>query len=100
MGEHPPPASRTHPVPIYSLSQVAENAPTLKGDISQGFLVGGHSAGANFATVLAHMARDDPFFEGRQLTGQVLREPFVVYPESVPERSVSSSASHHIHPLT
>ncbi|KAI0708759.1 Alpha/Beta hydrolase protein [Cerioporus squamosus] len=68
-----------------ALKWVAENASSLKGDPSQGFLVGGHSAGANFATVLAHMARKDPFFEGRQLTGQLLREPFVVHPESIPD---------------
>ncbi|RDX46317.1 hypothetical protein OH76DRAFT_1356194 [Lentinus brumalis] len=58
-----------------ALKWVAENASSLNVDLSQGFLVGGHSAGANFATVLAHMARDDPFFEGRQLTGQLLRGP-------------------------
>ncbi|EIW57056.1 uncharacterized protein TRAVEDRAFT_127653, partial [Trametes versicolor FP-101664 SS1] len=59
----------------------------LKADLTKGFLVGGQSAGANLAAVLAHEARDDPFFAGpgRQLTGQVVREPMVIHPDVYPD---------------
>ncbi|RDX46321.1 hypothetical protein OH76DRAFT_1356169 [Lentinus brumalis] len=78
--EHPFPAANDD---CYAaLKWVAEHASEIKSDISLGFLVGGHSKGANFAAMLAHVARDDPFFEGRQLTGQLLREPAVVDSES------------------
>lgn len=70
-----------------TLSQVVSNAPLLKADLSKGFIVTGHSAGANLCAVLAHEARDDPFFSGpgRQLTGQLLREPMVIHPDFYPE---------------
>ncbi|KAI0328847.1 hypothetical protein GY45DRAFT_1419728 [Cubamyces sp. BRFM 1775] len=63
----------------------ASNAALLKADLSKGFLVGGESAGANIAAVLAHVAQDDPFFEGRRLTGQLLCEPSVCHPAAYPE---------------
>ncbi|KAI0708757.1 Alpha/Beta hydrolase protein [Cerioporus squamosus] len=78
--EHPFPAA--HDDCYAALKWTADNAATLKGDLSLGFLIGGHSKGANLAASLAHVARDHPFFEGRQLTGQLLREPAVVDSES------------------
>ncbi|OJT12436.1 AB hydrolase superfamily protein B1A11.02 [Trametes pubescens] len=73
---------------LAALKWVASNTALLKGDLSKGFLVCGHSAGANLAAVLAHEARDDPFFRGpgRQLTGQILREPLVIHPDAYPEK--------------
>lgn len=67
--------------------QVVQNKPLLKADLTKGFLVGGHSAGASLAAVVVHEARDDPFFSGpgRQLTGQVIREPLVIHPEVYPD---------------
>ncbi|CDO77116.1 hypothetical protein BN946_scf184592.g12 [Trametes cinnabarina] len=65
--------------------QTVENTSLLKADLSKGFLVGGMSAGANLSAVLAHIVRDDPFFEGRRLTGQLLREPIVCHPDAYPE---------------
>ena len=64
--------------------QVVENVVSLKADLRKGFLIGGHSAGANFSTVLAHEARDDPLFKDTPITGQLLREPWVVVPEVLP----------------
>ncbi|KAI0364164.1 hypothetical protein BV20DRAFT_974744 [Pilatotrama ljubarskyi] len=80
-----------HPFPtpvddcFAALKWTVLNTPLLKADLKKGFIVGGHSAGANLSAVLAHMARDDPFFQGRQLTGQLLREPMVVHPDAYPE---------------
>jgi len=48
--------------------------------------VAGASAGGNLATVLAHRVRDDPFFEGRRVTGQLLQIPCVVHPDAYPEK--------------
>ncbi|KAI0776521.1 Alpha/Beta hydrolase protein [Trametes elegans] len=82
-----------HPFPVQvddsiaALKWVVENAALLKADLCKGFLVGGDSSGANLTAVVAHAARDDPFFAGagRALTGQLLREPLVVHPDAYPE---------------
>ncbi|KAH9900687.1 Alpha/Beta hydrolase protein [Cubamyces lactineus] len=70
-----------------ALKWTVSNAALLRADLRQGFLIGGESAGANIAAALTHTARDDPFFEGRRLTGQLLCEPsvchLVAYPESL-----------------
>ncbi|KAL1938381.1 hypothetical protein VTO73DRAFT_11621 [Trametes versicolor] len=70
-----------------ALKWIAQNTPLLKADLTKGFLVGGHSAGANLAAVVAHAARDDPFFTGpgRQLTGQIIREPLVIHSDVHPD---------------
>ncbi|KAI0824332.1 Alpha/Beta hydrolase protein [Trametes gibbosa] len=79
-----------HPFPIglndaySSVKWVAENADTLHVSLAKGFIVGGDSAGANIATTCAHLARDDCFFAGRPLTGQLVREPAVVHPDACP----------------
>ncbi|KAH9900684.1 Alpha/Beta hydrolase protein [Cubamyces lactineus] len=82
-----------HPFPTplddcnVALRWAVSNTSLLKADLSKGFLIGGDSAGANISVVLSHMARDDPFFEGRRLTGLYLCEPnichYTVYPESL-----------------
>ncbi|KAI9060356.1 hypothetical protein FKP32DRAFT_1595436 [Trametes sanguinea] len=80
-----------HPFPtavydcLAALKWVVENTALLQADLSKGFIVGGCSSGGNLSAVLAHMARDDPFFEGRRLTGQLLREAFVCHPDAYPE---------------
>ncbi|KAI0328848.1 hypothetical protein GY45DRAFT_1372084 [Cubamyces sp. BRFM 1775] len=70
-----------------ALKWTASNTSVLRGDLSKGFLIGGESAGANLSAVLSHMARDDPFFEGRRLRGQYLCEPnichYAAYPETL-----------------
>ncbi|EJF61943.1 hypothetical protein DICSQDRAFT_105059 [Dichomitus squalens LYAD-421 SS1] len=68
-----------------ALKWTVENAPSLKVDLSKGFLVGGHSAGGNLSAVLAHETKKDPFFAGRQITGQLLREPVVVHFDAYPQ---------------
>ena len=64
---------------------MAENAASLNVSLSKGFLVGGDSAGGNLSAAVALKARDDPFFVGRSLTGQYLREPQLLHPLAWPE---------------
>ncbi|KAI0632567.1 Alpha/Beta hydrolase protein [Trametes polyzona] len=69
-------------------TQVVLNAALLRADLTKGFLVGGHSAGANLAAVLAHETPLAPFFRdtpGRRITGQLVREPLVVHPGAIPD---------------
>lgn len=47
--------------------------------LARGFIVGGASAGGNFAASVALLARDDPFFKDRPLTGQLLVIPAVIH---------------------
>ncbi|TCD70229.1 hypothetical protein EIP91_004410 [Steccherinum ochraceum] len=70
------------------LKWVINNASNLNFDLAKGFIVGGESAGANLAVTLAHITRDDPFFEGRgrQLTGQIVQAPNILDPRSYPEQ--------------
>ncbi|EMD36031.1 hypothetical protein CERSUDRAFT_156791 [Gelatoporia subvermispora B] len=76
------------PVPVNDayagLKWAAQNAHQLSASLHKGFIVAGFSAGGNLAAVLAHRARDDPFFEGRRLTGQLLQVPEVVHPDAYP----------------
>ncbi|OKL63988.1 hypothetical protein UA08_00122 [Talaromyces atroroseus] len=52
--------------------------------LSRGFLVGGSSAGANLAAVLAHLARDDGAETLKQpITGSFLLSPMIMPPETV-----------------
>ncbi|KAI0351134.1 hypothetical protein OH77DRAFT_1430159 [Trametes cingulata] len=80
-----------HPFPtplddcLAALKWTAQNTSLLKADLQKGFLVGGESSGGNVSAVLAHIARDDPFFRDRPLTGQLLQEPLVVHPDAHPE---------------
>jgi len=68
-----------------ALKWAAENTSQLSSSPSKGFIVGGLSAGGNFTAVLSRRARDDPFFEGRQLTGQLLQVPVIIHPSAYPE---------------
>ncbi|KAJ7465459.1 Alpha/Beta hydrolase protein, partial [Mycena galericulata] len=64
----------------------ATSTSLFSADLMKGFLVCGLSAGGNLAAILAHRARDDPFFEDKKLTGQLLQVPPVVHPNAVPEK--------------
>lgn len=76
------------PVPVEdafdALKWTAANFEKLGGNPKKGFLIGGISAGGNFAAVLSHAYRD----EGLQpkLTGAYLSIPACVPPELVPEK--------------
>lgn len=63
-----------------ALRWVTKNAPSFGGDLSKGFLVGGVSAGGNFAGALAYVARD----EGLQppITGLLLSIPCCLMPQA------------------
>ncbi|KAF7301082.1 Abhydrolase-3 domain-containing protein [Mycena indigotica] len=66
--------------------QAVENAPILRADVKKGLVLGGISAGAHVASVLAHRARDDPFFSHRPVTGHLLQvPPSLHYAAQVPE---------------
>ncbi|KAL0568954.1 hypothetical protein V5O48_013022 [Marasmius crinis-equi] len=76
------------------LKYVASHPETFSASLHKGFLVGGTSAGANLAAVLSHLARDDPFFDDKPLTGQLLHIPSVIhYQAPVPEKYKSSLLS-------
>lgn len=64
--------------------QIAANASSLQADPSRGFIVHGESAGANFAVVLAHLARDEKL--SPPLTGVSASIPAVLSPNVVPDR--------------
>ncbi|KAF4307591.1 putative lipase 2 [Botryosphaeria dothidea] len=67
-----------------SLKWIAANASSLQADPSRGFIVHGESAGANFAVVLAHLARDEKL--SPPLTGVSASIPAVLSPSVVPDR--------------
>lgn len=67
-----------------ALQWAAANATSWGADPSVGFVVGGSSAGANLATVLAHLARDEKL--SPPLTGQYLAIPTLLPASKVPER--------------
>ena len=67
---------------------VADHTSDLKVSLAKGFLVGGDSAGGNLAAAVVLQTRDDPFFAGKPLTGQYLREPLVVHSLAVPDKWV------------
>ncbi|TFK87899.1 hypothetical protein K466DRAFT_615529, partial [Polyporus arcularius HHB13444] len=69
-----------------ALKWVLSKADEFNADVKKGFLVGGDSAGGSLAAAVALQARDDPFFHGRGLTGQFLREPATCHPDAYPER--------------
>ena len=71
-----------HPFPTWindawdALQWCAQHASELGADPSQGFIVGGGSAGGNIAAVLAHIARDEQL--SPPLTGQYLSVPAIM----------------------
>ncbi|TFY80809.1 hypothetical protein EWM64_g3203 [Hericium alpestre] len=69
-----------------ALKWAAENTTLLSADLSKGFVVRGTSSGGNLAASMALHTRDDPFFQGRPLTGQILQIPAVVSPHNIPEK--------------
>lgn len=67
-----------------ALKWAAANAKSLQADTSQGFIIGGTSAGGNITAVLAHLARDEGL--SPPLTGQYLAIPAVGGGKWVPEK--------------
>ncbi|CAK7217048.1 hypothetical protein SCUCBS95973_003019 [Sporothrix curviconia] len=65
------------------LKWVVQNASKLGADLSEGFVLGGTSAGGNISIVLSHMARDEKL---PPLTGVYMNVPLVMAPEAVPEK--------------
>ncbi|KEF56414.1 uncharacterized protein A1O9_07995 [Exophiala aquamarina CBS 119918] len=67
-----------------ALKWCAENAVSWSADTTVGFIVGGSSAGANIAAILAHLARDEGL--APPLTGQYLAIPLLLPDDSMPEK--------------
>jgi len=67
-----------------ALKWVATNAKSWGADPSVGFVVGGLSAGANLASAVIHLARDENL--SPPLTGQYLAIPMVWPNSRVPEK--------------
>ena len=83
------------------LFQAATNSALLSASPRKGFLIGGVSAGANFATVLSRWARDDEFFKDQPLTGQVLQIAGLIHSDApLPEKFVTLSILSPRHRLT
>ncbi|KAH9886495.1 Alpha/Beta hydrolase protein [Cubamyces lactineus] len=85
----------------YRLAPEHPSPPLLKADLCKGFVVGGHSSGCNLSAVLAHIVRDDPFFEGQRLTGQFLREGYKTKFRSMEENKdqlpVTKASMEHVY---
>ncbi|KAK1536043.1 alpha/beta hydrolase fold-3 domain-containing protein [Colletotrichum paranaense] len=82
----------THPFPAApndvedGLKWVSENAHTLGGDLSAGFVIGGPSAGANLAAVMAQKMVDGATKLGAPLTGVWLLAPLFLEDDIVPPK--------------
>ncbi|KAI0920681.1 hypothetical protein AcW1_002350 [Taiwanofungus camphoratus] len=76
-----------------ALKWAVNNAPSLSVSLSHGFLIGGLSAGGNMTAVIAHRARDDPFFKDRHITGQLLGVPLLVHHDAHPDKYKSELLS-------
>ncbi|KAJ7624760.1 Alpha/Beta hydrolase protein [Roridomyces roridus] len=70
-----------------------ENQALLSADVKKGLFIGGMLAGGHLTAVLAQRAQDDPWFEGRPITGQILQIPGLCHPEAVPEEYKASLCS-------
>ncbi|KAM5344139.1 hypothetical protein ACJ41O_012676 [Fusarium nematophilum] len=66
------------------LKWAAANASVLGADPTRGFIIGGSSAGANIAAVLAHLAVKEELQP--PITGQWLCVPYLLPPEVVPAK--------------
>lgn len=66
------------------MQQTASNLEQLGVNPTKGFLVGGISAGANFASIVSHLYRDEKL--SPPLTGVYLSIPPVVARKVVPEK--------------
>ncbi|KAF8208872.1 Alpha/Beta hydrolase protein [Mycena galopus ATCC 62051] len=82
--EHP------HPTPLNdsyaALKWAAASTELLCADLKKGFIIAGLSAGGHLASIIAHRARDDPFFEEKKLTGSLLQIPAVLNHNACPEK--------------
>ncbi|KAH0844048.1 hypothetical protein AYO21_02194 [Fonsecaea monophora] len=75
-----------------ALRWCASNAASWNANPDEGFVVGGSSAGANIAAVLAHRARDEGF--SPPLTGLYLAIPLLCPKAKIPEQYRRSWISH------
>ncbi|KAA1468765.1 hypothetical protein DENSPDRAFT_539888 [Dentipellis sp. KUC8613] len=89
-----------HPFPVpmddcyAGLKWAADNTALLHVSLAKGFIVHGMSAGGNLAAAISHLAKNDPFFQHRPLTGQILQIPAVVHVNNIPEQYKSQVLSY------
>ncbi|KAF9254822.1 hypothetical protein L218DRAFT_409947 [Marasmius fiardii PR-910] len=76
-----------------ALKYVVSHPDTFSVSLGKGFIIGGTSAGGNLAAVLSWMARDDPFFNGKSVTGEILNVPVIIHHDAYPEKYKSSLLS-------
>ncbi|KAF9261897.1 hypothetical protein L218DRAFT_945665 [Marasmius fiardii PR-910] len=76
-----------------ALKFVTTNPDTFSASLKKGFIIGGASAGGNLAAVLSWMARDDPFYNDKPVTGQLLIIPVIIHDKGYPEKYKSSLLS-------
>ena len=83
------------PIPITdsydAVKWVAQNASRFNSNPTRGFIVGGNSGGGTFASIAAHLARDDGMTP--QLTGQFLSCPVLT-----DEAETESGQHYHMFP--
>ncbi|KAF7341799.1 Esterase/lipase/thioesterase [Mycena sanguinolenta] len=78
-----------------AIKWTAENCKSIRGSLDKGFLIGGISAGANFAAAAVHRALKDPFFQKHKITGHVLQIPAVVHPAAYPAEYTTELLSYN-----
>ncbi|KAG7090648.1 hypothetical protein E1B28_009749 [Marasmius oreades] len=76
-----------------ALKYVASHPDVFSASLKKGFILGGASGGGNAAAVLSWIARDDPFFSDKPVTGQILHVPVVCHYQAYPEKYRSSLLS-------
>ncbi|KAL0577027.1 hypothetical protein V5O48_004961 [Marasmius crinis-equi] len=76
-----------------ALKHVVSHPEKFSASLEKGFIIGGQSAGGNLAAVLTSIARDDPFFKDKSLTGQLLHVPATVHYQAYPEKYKESLLS-------
>ncbi|KAJ7682684.1 Alpha/Beta hydrolase protein [Mycena polygramma] len=86
--EHPHPTGLDDCYSALKWQQAAETPELFCADLKKGFIVAGQSSGGHFASMLAHRARDDPFFEHRALTGSLLQIPVLLNHDAAPEKYI------------
>ncbi|KAI0746385.1 Alpha/Beta hydrolase protein, partial [Daedaleopsis nitida] len=78
---------------FFVLIWAAENAGTQGAGLQKRFMVGGQSAGSDYAAVLAQITKADPVFSTVSLTGQALSIPLLCHPEAYLDGCVAHATS-------
>ncbi|KAA1470631.1 alpha/beta-hydrolase [Dentipellis sp. KUC8613] len=69
-----------------ALKWAAAHTRLYQANLDKGFIIAGQSSGAHYAAIIALRAREDPFFRGRAISGQLLQIPHVIHAHAYPQR--------------